>query len=154
SIACPILEHDPEKWIPVFGKDHAPKIAHVTRRWPPADPAAPFRPGQRLANPARVEEPRARAPVCGPFPLASSRSSSSQRIDLESLKRPSSLLNHISRQIAPPSESKNSRPMRFSANLRLTASVGIVIVSLVGGGLQLVRTPNVMPAASVMKPAS
>jgi hypothetical protein len=22
-----VLEHDPEKWIPVFGKDHAPPIA-------------------------------------------------------------------------------------------------------------------------------
>jgi hypothetical protein len=21
------LEHDPEKWVPVFGKDHAPKIS-------------------------------------------------------------------------------------------------------------------------------
>jgi hypothetical protein len=24
SRCCRILEHDPEKWIPVFGKDHAP----------------------------------------------------------------------------------------------------------------------------------
>jgi len=23
-----ILEHDPEKWIPVFGKDHAPTITY------------------------------------------------------------------------------------------------------------------------------
>jgi hypothetical protein len=23
------LEHDPEKWIPVFGKDHAPPVEHV-----------------------------------------------------------------------------------------------------------------------------
>jgi len=22
-----LLEHDPEKWIPVFGKDHAPPIS-------------------------------------------------------------------------------------------------------------------------------
>src|SRR5262245_43409636 len=27
---CPrILEHDPEKWIPVFGKDHAPAISET-----------------------------------------------------------------------------------------------------------------------------
>jgi hypothetical protein len=33
--ATPLLEHDPEKWIPVFGKDHAPPIAssgRATRR--------------------------------------------------------------------------------------------------------------------------
>src|ERR1700747_1110962 len=23
---CAVLEHDPEKWVPVFGKDHAPSI--------------------------------------------------------------------------------------------------------------------------------
>jgi hypothetical protein len=27
SAAQPALEHDPEKWIPVFGKDHAPTIS-------------------------------------------------------------------------------------------------------------------------------
>src|SRR5215510_15382804 len=24
----PALEHDPEKWVPVFGKDHAPSITY------------------------------------------------------------------------------------------------------------------------------
>jgi hypothetical protein len=28
-------EHDPEKWTPVFGKDHAPPIEHDPEKWTP-----------------------------------------------------------------------------------------------------------------------
>src|SRR5262245_49205177 len=50
---CPrILEHDPEKWIPVFGKDHAPAIsetavAHPTGVAAPVKKRAPARAGAR-----------------------------------------------------------------------------------------------------------
>jgi hypothetical protein len=27
SVQIRWLEHDPEKWVPVFGKDHAPRIS-------------------------------------------------------------------------------------------------------------------------------
>jgi hypothetical protein len=30
-----ILEHDPEKWIPVFGKDHAQMLKHDPEKWIP-----------------------------------------------------------------------------------------------------------------------
>jgi hypothetical protein len=29
------LEHDPEKWVPVFGKDHAPQLEHDPEKWVP-----------------------------------------------------------------------------------------------------------------------
>src|SRR5262245_12537377 len=41
------LEHDPEKWAPVFGKDHAPRI-----NFPPCGCSAPF--GESLANAEHV----------------------------------------------------------------------------------------------------
>jgi len=80
---------------------------------------------------------------------------SSQRIVRSSLNLPVSLLNLISRQTAPSTESKNSRPKWFSANLRLAASVGtLMLVILIGAGAKAVRTPNVIPTASRTKPAS
>jgi hypothetical protein len=30
-----MLEHDPEEWVPVFGKDHAPTIGHLNGCWRP-----------------------------------------------------------------------------------------------------------------------
>jgi hypothetical protein len=33
--ALAISEHDPEKWVPVFGKDHAPTIEHDPEKWVP-----------------------------------------------------------------------------------------------------------------------
>src|SRR5262249_54456428 len=43
------LEHDPEKWVPVFGKDHAPAITATSAGWsipsgthrPPRPPGGP-----------------------------------------------------------------------------------------------------------------
>jgi hypothetical protein len=32
------IEHNPEKWIPVFGKDHAPTIEHDPEKWIPVAP--------------------------------------------------------------------------------------------------------------------
>src|SRR5271170_7403555 len=40
AAAADAVEHDPEKWIPVFGKDHAQKISPPRRYLAGARPAA------------------------------------------------------------------------------------------------------------------